>query len=118
MASSVTSLMDEEEGIIDVEDGNGDGEKEKLSAALEAGLMMNRRRMFISGSGLVGLAPWNAGEGDVVCALLGCRSPVVLRRDGKGWVLIGEVFVEGFMDGEAMVGLREGEFVLETFEIR
>jgi hypothetical protein len=115
MASSVTSLLDEEEGIIDVEDG--DEEKEKMSAALEAGLMMNQRRMFISSSGLVGLAPWNAAEGDVVCVLLGCKLPVVLRRNGQGWVLIGEAFVEAFMDGEAMVGLRGGEFVLETFEI-
>ncbi len=79
--------------------------------------MMNRRRMFLSRSGLVGLAPWNAVEGDIICVLLGCRSPVVLRREKGHYVLIGETYVDEFMDGSAMVGLREGEFYLETFEI-
>jgi hypothetical protein len=113
MASSVTSLLEEEEELI----GSDEEEKTQLSAVLEAGLMMNRRRLFLSHSDLVGLAPWNAAEGDIVCVLLGCRFPVILRREGEHYVLIGEVFLDGFMNGEAVVGLRGGEFVLETFEI-
>jgi len=114
MASSVASLVEEDEvGVEDVEEG----EKERLSAVLEAGLMMNQRRLFLSRSGFVGLAPWTAANGDIVCVLLGCRSPVVLRREKGHYVLIGEVYIDEYMNGEAMVGLRDGESVLETFEI-
>jgi hypothetical protein len=114
MASSVASLVEEDEvGVEDVEEG----EKERLSAVLEAGLMMNQRRLFLSRSGFVGLAPWTAANGDIVCVLLGCRSPVVLRREKGHYVLIGEVYIDEYMNGEAMVGLRDGESVLEMFEI-
>ncbi|KAK8034169.1 heterokaryon incompatibility protein-domain-containing protein [Apiospora rasikravindrae] len=65
---------------------------------------------------LYGLAPRGAREGDWVCVLHGCSVPVVLRarnsnrnRDGldsndssSSWELIGECFVYGMMDGEAM----------------
>jgi Heterokaryon incompatibility protein (HET) len=114
MGSSVASLVDDEEvGVEDVEEG----EKERLSAALEAGLMMNQRRLFFSRDGFVGLGPWNTTKGDIICVLLGCRSPVVLRKENEHYVLIGEAYIEGFMNGEAMDALRDGEFVLETFEI-
>jgi hypothetical protein len=112
MASSVTSLLEEEEEML-----GSDEEKTRLSAVLEAGLTMNRRRFFLSSSGLVGLAPWNAADGDVVCVLLGCRSPVVLRRQEDHYILIGEAYLDEYMNGEAIIGLRDGEFMLGTFEI-
>lgn len=34
-----------------------------------------------------------------------------------GYRLIGECFVNGFMDGEAIEGLEGGKFQVETFEI-
>jgi len=113
MASSMASLLEEEEEMV----GGDEEEKTRLSAVLEAGLMMNRRRLFLSNSDLVGLAPWNSAEGDIVCVLLGCRFPVVLRRQEDHYVLIGEAYIDEYMNGEGMVGLRDGEFGLETFEI-
>jgi hypothetical protein len=40
-----------------------------------------------------------------------------LRRQKDRYVLVGEVYVDEYMNGEAMVGLKDGEFELETFEI-
>lgn len=64
-------------------------------------------------SGRVCLAPVRAVEGDRICVLLGCSVPVVLRpKSGVGgdgqvrYELIGECYLEGFMDGEA-VGMGE-----------
>jgi hypothetical protein len=114
MASSIASLVDEEEDMVS---GQDEGEKERLSAVLEAGLMMNRRRLFLSRSDLVGLAHWNAAEGDLVCVLLGCRYPVVLRKERGHYVLIGEAYIDEYMNGEAMKGLKNGQFAFETFEI-
>jgi hypothetical protein len=114
MASSVVSLLEEEEeGLV----GEDEVEKERLSAVLEAGLMMNRRRFFLSKAGFVGAAPWNSKEGDVVCVLLGCSYPVILRREDDHYVLIGEAYIDDFMNGNAIDGLENGEFVLGTFEI-
>ena len=98
-----------------------ENEKTQMASILSASLTMNRRRLFITSNNNAGLAPWNAEPGDMICILLGCRSPVVLRRQGGHWpyhyVLIGEAYVEGMMDGEAMKALTDGSFVLEDFEI-
>jgi hypothetical protein len=81
MASSVTSLLEEEEEMV----GGDEEEKTRLSAVLEAGLMMNRRRFSLRNSDLVGLVPWNAAEGDVIGVLMGCRSPVCVDWGGLCW---------------------------------
>ena len=66
----------------------------------------------LHGSLLVGLVPSTARAGDVVCILDGCSVPVVLRRtekkelpreyQTKAWDVIGESYIHGMMDGEAM----------------
>ncbi|CAG8956330.1 hypothetical protein HYFRA_00003710 [Hymenoscyphus fraxineus] len=117
LSSSVISLTeegDEQEEIDVVVD------KEGHSVVINASITMNRRRLFISERGIpvVGLAPWDALEGDVLVVLLGCKFPVVLRNVERHWVLVGEAYVDGYMDGEAMYGSREGTFSEEAFEIR
>lgn len=54
---------------------------------------------------LFGLAPKEAEEGDLVCILLGCTVPVILRpiEDLGLYKLVGEAYVHGVMDGEAMI---------------
>ncbi|KAK4949812.1 hypothetical protein LTR10_011654 [Elasticomyces elasticus] len=71
---------------------------------------------------LVGLAPPDAKVGDQVCVLYGCSVPVILRRlavsEGKlCWKLVGDAYVHGVMDGEAIrdasseeLGTREQDF--------
>lgn len=92
-------------------------QKEQMAAILSANLTMNKRRLFISSRNIAGLVPWNAEPGDIICVMHGCRFPVILRTVGSHYVLIGESYVEGYMDGEAMVGLHEGSFKSNTFEI-
>jgi hypothetical protein len=52
-----------------------------------------------------GLAPSEAKENDIICIFFGCSVPVVLRESkeqpGK-YLFIGECYVYGMMDGEAM----------------
>ncbi|KAM3081746.1 hypothetical protein ACMFMG_005192 [Clarireedia jacksonii] len=55
----------------------------------------------------VGLIPQNAKVGDQICILYGCSVPVVLRKHLRFnkepcWELIGDAFVYGIMDGEAI----------------
>ena len=51
------------------------------------------------------LGPRSCKEGDLVCILHGCSVPVLLRRgrDGVHYTFIGECYVHGMMDGEAVM---------------
>ena len=53
-----------------------------------------------------GLGPDDSKVGDLVCVLFGCSVPVVLRRTAPDdYEFIGECYVHGIMDGEAVQGL-------------
>ncbi|PMD46045.1 HET-domain-containing protein [Hyaloscypha variabilis F] len=71
-------------------------------------------RPFFSKKGYIGLAPEFAAPGDTICVILGAIAPYVLRKvSGGGFELVGEAYVHGIMDGEAMdMGLDEEEFCL------
>ena len=60
------------------------------------------RVMFVTGTGWVGLAPYGTSEGDVVFIGVGADVPYILRACEDGYELIGECYVQGIMDGEAM----------------
>ncbi|KAG9231580.1 hypothetical protein BJ875DRAFT_506607 [Amylocarpus encephaloides] len=117
MENSTASLVEE------IEDGEEEiGEKEQVSVAINASVMMNRRRLFVLKSGLVGLAPWDAATGDIVAILFGCRFPVILRRVGKRqgdktYKLVGEAYIDGIMNGEAMARFQAGKYSRSEFEI-
>lgn len=61
--------------------------------------------------GWQGLAPQNTREGDIVCVVLGCRFPMVLRKDTwmstpdrDRWKVVGPCQAEEFMSGQAIYG--------------
>ncbi|KAF2719218.1 HET-domain-containing protein [Polychaeton citri CBS 116435] len=60
------------------------------------------RVLFVSGSGFVGLAPHGTLEGDLIFVVVGIDVPLVLRPFEEAYELIGEVYVQGIMDGEAL----------------
>jgi hypothetical protein len=61
------------------------------------------RRLMGTCGGRMGLAPAAARVGDRVAVLVGCRTPIVLRREGlAGWSVVGECFVHGAMYGEVV----------------
>lgn len=61
------------------------------------------RRIAITETGLLGMAACRARKGDVVCVLYGCSIPVLLREGKEGrYEFIGECYVDGYMNGEAL----------------
>ena len=58
------------------------------------------RQFAITEQGLIGLVPVAARVGDSVGFFAGCRIPHALRRRGEGYVLIGDSYLHGVMDGE------------------
>lgn len=89
------------------------------SRFLETALpVCERRRLFITLNGFLGIGPDTAGEGDVVAVLPGGDVPYLLRPIEKNdqlpaavehpsepsqrYLIVGECFVQGLMSGEAV----------------
>lgn len=78
------------------------------------------RRLLVTNQGHVGMAPERARKGDVVCVLLGCSIPVILRRReaSDSYEFIGECYVHGFMAGEILDSVDYGEKKIESFRLQ
>lgn len=85
----------------------------QLRVALQAALA--GRRFGVTERGFLGVFPGYVGAGDVVCVLEGFHVPFVLRpadgEEGK-FAVLGECYVHGIMNGEAVAEGKDVEFVL------
>ena len=74
-------------------------------------------RFMITSKGYVGWAHPRAEKGDKVCILKGCSVPILLRSRPEGcYVVVGDAYVHGIMNGEAMAEARPSDWV--DLEIR
>ncbi|KAE9374317.1 HET-domain-containing protein [Stipitochalara longipes BDJ] len=61
------------------------------------------RRVFCGEKGYKGLVPAEAEVEDLLCIFLGANLPSVVRKvEGGRYRLVGEAYIQGFMDGELM----------------
>lgn len=63
------------------------------------------------------MGPDTTRTGDLVVVFFGGRVPFILRQHDSSYILVGECYIHGIMDGEAIDGwrkrrLRENIFVL------
>ena len=86
-----------------------------LCRALKQG--MGGRRFAVLDEVLMGVVPAETMVGDAVAVLIGCSVPVCLRRaaGSNEWILVGECYVHGYMDGEAIQQRDGGELVSRTY---
>ena len=73
------------------------------------GILMDRGPGILGALGLSGPAPQTIClcdsttiVGDELCILYGCSVPVILRKSGAYYTVIGEAYLHGVMDGEAI----------------
>jgi hypothetical protein len=84
---------------------------------------LQSRLLFITENDLLGLTAYGTELVDAVAVLMGCNVPLVLRsiehearEGGVGpFLLVGEAYVHGIMDGEAT---ESAKFVAEELRIR
>jgi hypothetical protein len=69
---------------------------------------INHRRFFISDSELIGMGPDRTKVGDIICILLGCSTPVILRPQDGHYIFLGEAYVHCYMYAKGMDQLAEG----------
>jgi hypothetical protein len=63
------------------------------------------------------LGPIAMEAGDVVCVLYGAKVPFVLRPSNGHYLLVGECYTHGLMNGEAIDMVGQEEFCAEVFDI-
>ena len=66
------------------------------------GYVAPNRKFFTTTKDLIGLGPRSMCKGDIICILSGGRVPYVLREERDHHRLIGEAYVHGLMEGQAV----------------
>lgn len=68
---------------------------------------------FRTMEGLIGLGPKSMVPGDKVCVVLGCDAPLILRPTTEDeWMIVGDCYVHGIMDGSALLSSCPSDFRL------
>ncbi|PQE03876.1 hypothetical protein CJF30_00006585 [Rutstroemia sp. NJR-2017a BBW] len=75
------------------------------------------RRMITTAAGYVGLGGNVCKSGDVICVIYGCATPIILRGKGNAFQLVGEAYIHGIMNGEALKGISSGKYTVRDFEL-
>jgi hypothetical protein len=74
------------------------------------------RKFAVTHEGFPALVPKGAQLGDHIVVLMGGSVPFVMRKTSDLYTIVGEAYVDGFMEGEALA-LEDGTRKLETFSI-
>lgn len=93
-------------------------EKDRTSASLfqkSFDIACGGRRTFNTEKGLIRVGPANMANGDVIYTIAGGTNPLVLRppspsKTGNRFELVGDCYVDGIMDGQAVEGMSVGYF--------
>ena len=66
---------------------------------------VKKRASFRTRNGHIGIGPQSIRAGDQACILLGCLALLILRpNDAQTYKVVGECYIDGFMEGEALLG--------------
>ncbi|XP_014558833.1 hypothetical protein COCVIDRAFT_62637, partial [Bipolaris victoriae FI3] len=63
---------------------------------------------LITKKGRLGISAMTVEEGDIVVLVSGVQMPFILRPTGTRYLVVGEAYIDGIMDGEAA---EDGEWV-------
>lgn len=75
-------------------------------------------RLFKTAKGYIGLGPPRMEQGDQVCIVFGCKVPLLLREVYDAYLLVGDCYVFGMMQGEMIEELENGRLEKTTFILR
>ncbi|KAI1377717.1 hypothetical protein F4677DRAFT_45519 [Hypoxylon crocopeplum] len=82
-----------------------------------AAVVLWYRRLCETETGMFGSVPVGTRPGDRIAVICGCDMPVVLRPHGNYYMVIGGCFIEGMMTGEAVEGVKKGQFTVESISL-
>ena len=71
------------------------------------------RRLITTEKGYLGLAVAATEPKDRICILVGCKTPLILRPQGKYFRVIGECYIHGIMRGEIAKDIKDAQLQME-----
>jgi hypothetical protein len=91
---------------LDVKDQRAFSPENMLNMAIEdyrscLGISYGKRFAILD-SGHIGIVPGHSEVSDVVVVISGCSLPLVVRKGSSGTILVGESYVHGVTNGEAL----------------
>ena len=88
-------------------------------ATIRVGNVFMGRRLITTEKGYIGVALNKARRGDLIVIALGSSVPFVLRPKERGdrYTFVGEAYVHGIMEGQAMEWLESGKCKVREFTI-
>ncbi|CAJ0542491.1 Ff.00g001050.m01.CDS01 [Fusarium sp. VM40] len=76
------------------------------------------RSFLVASIGNIGIGPSDTQVGDCISVILGGDVPYVIREDWTWWSLVGEMYLDGYMNGEAVRAIEDGHMQEEILEIK
>jgi hypothetical protein len=75
------------------------------------------RRVVITRNGYIGIGRSYTRHGDIIAIVPGCSVPLALRRLGDGFIVIGDCYIHGIMNGEAVADSQKANSMLESLTL-
>jgi hypothetical protein len=86
-------------------------------ASLASNFCFNRS-FIVTSNGRMGIGPAGTRSGHSIAVIFGGGVPYVLLEQESGWLFVGESYIHGLMDGEAVQAWQQGELMEEILELR
>jgi hypothetical protein len=109
--SMICQLDEQTHSMLEAQKGKGNPERFDLGVRQS----FDGKCFVKLNNGLLGVGPDTTRAGDLVAVFFGGRVPFILRQYNSCYVLLGECYIHGIMDGEAIDGWREGRLRESTF---
>ncbi|KAI6752348.1 hypothetical protein HG530_013717 [Fusarium avenaceum] len=76
------------------------------------------RSFLVASTGNIGIGPSDTQVGDCISVILGGDVPYVIRNDWTWWSFVGEMYLDGYMHGEAVRAIEVGHVQEEILDIK
>jgi hypothetical protein len=83
-----------------------------------AGNFCLNRKFIVTSKGHVGIGPVETQPGDLISVIFGGGVPYILRTQESSFLFVGESYIHGLMDGEAVQSWQQGELAEKILELR
>jgi hypothetical protein len=84
-----------------------DGGESKENTALARNYCFNRC-FIITLAGRMGIEPSDTRIGDTIAIIFGRGEPYIIRPRGASWAFVGESYIQGLVNGEAIQACQQG----------
>ncbi|KAH7401437.1 hypothetical protein BKA66DRAFT_450431 [Pyrenochaeta sp. MPI-SDFR-AT-0127] len=93
-------------------------DEEGMEKALQAVRRISERTFITTEKGNLGSTGVAVKEGDRIFVAPGCSFPFLVRPDGDNYRVVGECYLDGFMNGEALDMLENGELEIGPIQLQ